>query len=136
MNEAVEETLETLLQVVGVVLLDQPRRLEGFLRDMHPDSPQEVSVLLEAVQCGVVAQLRGRAARVRGAEREGLVASLTAGSGLDPSLAAWAVAVWCRILLGESTEQGVRRVRQRTSCITDRPGSLDDVLGRVEGSGT
>ena len=134
MNHAVEDTLEALLQVVGLSLASQARRLEGFLRDMHPDSPREVSVLIEAVERGVVDQIRSSQARMTAAERAVLVAALTEGAGLGLQSAEWAVAVWCRTLLGEAAERGADGTRRRASRVTDRPGSFDDVLGRAEGS--
>ena len=58
MNNDVLTTLAELLSQHTLALLEQPRRLEGMLRDLHPDEPLAVSVLVEASARGVVERLR------------------------------------------------------------------------------
>lgn len=117
-----------LLRQQGMGLLEQERRLEGFLRDLHPDDPLEVSVLVEAVSRGVVARLQASGAWPQGSIREVLVAALTEGSGLGLRPAEWSVGVWCRTLFGDTAEGGPRSVRQHPSLVSERAGSLRDVL--------
>jgi hypothetical protein len=131
-NEAVAETLAGLLSAEGAALASSERRLEGFLRDLHPDAPLEVSVLVEAVTRGVVARLLASEGWPMGAARESLVAALTEGSGLALRPAEWAVAVWCRSLLGDAAEGGGRGARWRASRVSERHGTLQEVLGRAE----
>lgn len=132
MNDDVAETLRALVGEHGRGLARQERRIEGFLRDLHPDDPQEVSVLVEAVSRGVVARLLSAEAWPSGGAREALVAALTEESGLALRPAEWAVAVWCRTLLGEAAQRGARRARRQTSRVAERPGTLKDVLVRTE----
>lgn len=131
MNEAVADTLAGLVAQHGAALASNERRVEGFLRDLHPDDPQEVSVLVEAVSRGVVARLLAAGAWPRGGDREALVAALTEESGLGLRPAEWAVAVWCRTLLGDAAEGG-RGARRRASRVSERTGTLLEVLGRAE----
>ena len=132
MNDSVEATLSGLLRQQGRALVMQERRLEGLLRDLHPDDPQEVSVLVEAVTRGVVARLLAAGTWPKGSAREVLVAALTEESGLGLRPAEWSVGVWCRTLFGDTAEGGARRARQRPSLVKERVGSLREVL---EGTG-
>jgi len=128
MSDEILTTLTTLLSVHGAVLLDEPRRLEGFLRDLHPDEPLACSVLIESMECGVVAMLR----QDPRSPQQPLVAMMTEGSGLALRPATWAVNAW-RALLGArlKSEDGDRGAA--TSQITHRPGSLETVLaGKLE----
>ena len=128
MNDAVESSLVDLLRQHGRDLLAQERRLEGFLRDLHPDDPLEVSVLVEAVSRGVVARLLALGSWPQGSTREVLVAALTEKSGLGLRPAEWSVSVWCQTLFGDTAEGGSRSARQRPSLVSERAGSLRDVL--------
>lgn len=122
MNDGIITTLGTLLGRDGAALIDQRRRLEGLLRDLHPDDPLEVSVLVEAVERGVVERLRHDPRH----PQQPLVAMLTEGSGLALRPATWAVDAW-RSLLGEQTNQEDDD-RGVDSLIAHRPGSLEAVL--------
>lgn len=134
MNDVVESTLADLLRRRGLGLLEQERRLEGLLRDLHPDDPLEVAVLIEAVTRGVVARLLASGDWPMGSAREVLVAALTEGSGLGLRPAEWSVGVWCRTLLGDTAEGGSRDARQRPSLVAERAGSLRDVLDGTGGA--
>lgn len=128
MSEEILTTLTTLLSVHGMALLDERRRLEGLLRDLHPDDALACSVLIESVERGVVAKLR----QDPRSPQQPLVAMLTEGSGLAIRPATWAVSAW-RELLGESlnSEDGDRGAA--ASLITHRPGTLEAVLaGKTE----
>ncbi|MEL6342827.1 MAG: hypothetical protein AAFV53_06815 [Myxococcota bacterium] len=129
---AVERTLADLLLEQGADLWEKTRRLEGLLRDYHPASPLEVSVLMEAVERGVVARLAARQSPPGGAEREVLVAALTEGSGLSVRPATWAVAVWSRTLLGERATERARTSSPPPSRVQDRLGTLAAVLSREQ----
>jgi hypothetical protein len=128
MSDEVLTTLGTLLSVHGVALVRQQRRLEGLLRDLHPDEALEVSVLVEALERGVVARLR----RDPRALQQPLVAMLTEGSGLALRPAIWAVDGWRHLLGGAmNAESGDRG--SAASQITHRPGSIEAVLsGEME----
>ncbi|MFT5681434.1 MAG: hypothetical protein ACI8RZ_002340 [Myxococcota bacterium] len=128
MNDEILTTLTTLLSVHGSALLDAHRRLEGLLRDMHPDEPLAVSVLVEAVECGVVVRLRADPR----SPQQPLVAMLTEGSGLALRPATWAVDTW-RELLGDGLNSDDGDRGSTASTITHRPGSLEAVLaGQME----
>ena len=123
MNDDVLATLAELLSEHTLSLLDQPRRLEGMLRDLHPDAPRAVSVLVEACARGVGERLQAEPR----AQQQPLVAMLTEGSGLALRPATWAVDGW-RALLGgtDPTQDGDQGGHD--SLIANRPGTLEDVL--------
>lgn len=125
MNDEIITTLTTLLSRHGHPLLAQSRRLEGLLRDLHPDDPLEVSVLVEAMERGVVTRLQDNPR----SPQQPLVAMLTEGSGLALRPATWAVDGW-RSVLGAQTDSEDGYGSDTRSLIAWRPGTLDAVLTR------
>lgn len=123
MNDDVLTTTATLLSEHTLALLDQPRRLEAMLRDLHPDAPRSVSVLVEACARGVVERLRAEPR----AQQQPLVAMLTEGSGLALRPATWAVNGW-RTLLGGTGPTQDGDPGEHDSLIANRPGTLEEVL--------
>jgi len=123
MNNDVLTTLAELLSQHTLALLEQPRRLEGMLRDLHPDEPLAVSVLVEASARGVVERLRDDPR----AQQQPLVAMLTEGSGLALRPATWAVDGWRTLLGGADTSKDGDH-GGHDSLIAHRPGTLEDVL--------
>ena len=55
---SISVTLQELLDHHGFALLNDSRRLEGFLKDLHPEEEREVFLLIEAHAAGFVSQLR------------------------------------------------------------------------------
>ena len=136
MNPHVLNTLAHLLGRFGTELMDDIRRVESYLRDLHPDAPREVAVLVEALACGVVTRLRIFLAQsgvqtLPTKDRDQLVRHLTDNSGISGRFALWAVDGWLEILGVESTgtQPSLAPTIQRGSLVRDRPGTLDSVLG-------
>ncbi len=137
MNEQVLQTLSHLLGRFGNELVDDIRRLEGFLRDLHPDAPREVAILIEALSSGVVTRLQLLLAQrdqedLKSSDRDDLVRHLTESSGISGRFALWAVDGWLDILgvnAGDS-DPPLSPSRKRGSLVRDRAGTLDNVLGR------
>ena len=55
---SVIETASSLIEEHGASLLDNPLRLESFLKDLHPDDEREVFLICEAHFAGFVDRLR------------------------------------------------------------------------------
>ncbi|MBT3218829.1 MAG: hypothetical protein HN348_07035 [Proteobacteria bacterium] len=108
MNDAVRDTLRRLLQQ-DPKLLEQPRVVEAFLRDLHPQTPLEVAVLVEAL---LQRQLAGQSAKT-------WAQALSAASGVSIPFAAWAV---------QSIEECLDNDTGPNSLISDRAGTLAEVL--------
>ena len=109
MNDAVRETLRRLTQQ-DPKLLEQPRVVEAFLRDLHPQSPREVAILVEALLQRGLAVDQPTAARAQ---------ALSAASGVAIPFATWAIG---------SVEECLSDNKGSRSLISDRPGTLDEVL--------
>lgn len=131
MNPTLARTLTALLRRFGPELLGNVRRLDGLLRDLHPDRPLEVSVLVEVVECGVVAELQTMEFRPRpGPELNRLVAHLVDRSGIAAPHARLAVRTWAALLLPVAPPQGAAAPDRapRPSRVSERSGSLDAVM--------
>lgn len=128
MNDAVAQTLKALLRDRGEGLVQDVRRLEGLLRDLHPDEPGEVAALVEAAARGVAAEIAARRDESwRESAVEAEIAKLTEISGLAVKFARWALAAWLSALgVGG---KGAGRRRGPRSRVAEREGTLEDVLG-------
>ena len=137
MNPHPIQTLSRLLTRYGSEMTEDIRRVESFLRDIHPDCPRAVAVLVEALSCGVVTRLRLCLAQhdgvsLRPRDRDTLVRHMTESSGVSGRFALWAVDGWLSVLgVQESTEESTPTShRTQGSLVRDRPGTLESVLGR------
>ena len=54
---SVVDTVSLLIEEHGVSLLENPLRLEAFLKDLHPDDEREVFLICEALFAGFVGRL-------------------------------------------------------------------------------
>ena len=141
MNPHTVQTLSHLLSRFGPELIEDIRRVEAFLRDIHPEDAREVAVLVEAISCGVVTRLRlclaqNGGVNIRPSDRDELVRHMTESSGISGRFALWAVDGWLSVLGVEaaSAVQPEVSTRKRGSLVRDRPGTLDSVLGRHLGA--
>ena len=78
-------TISELLETCGVQLLEQPLRLEGWLRDIYPEHRAAVSVVLEALQTKC---------HVESGSIQDISARLALRSGLAPQWADFGVRLW------------------------------------------
>ena len=127
MSEAVAETLKAIVRERGEELASDVRRLEGLLRDLHPEDPGEVAALVEAAARGIAADaLARRDEPWRESAIEAAVAQLTELSGLAVKPARWAVSAWLAAL--GVAGRGAGRRRAPRSRVAEREGTLQDVL--------
>jgi hypothetical protein len=137
MNAQVLQTLSHILRLHGTSVVDDIRRLEALLRDLQPDAPLEVAILIEALSSGVVTRLQLFLAQsgegsLQPADRDDLVRHLTESSGISGRFALWAVDGWLQTLGVEasSSQTPPNPSRKRGSLVRDRAGTLEAVLGR------
>ena len=97
---SISRTVARLLDEQGLSLLEDPLRLEAYLRDLHPEEPQSVFLLIEVMQTGILGQLCRKRLQLD-SEIEGLAAKLTALSGIVPRLSFWAIQSWSMLLPDE-----------------------------------
>ena len=115
----IETTLSELLETYGSALLTQPLRLEGFLKDLHPEAPREVFLLCEVLFSGLLSKLYTRPKPTE-RDRQRLVLEMVKHSGVSISFAFWAIETWAEVL---STEALL--LQHKTP---KRSGTLNDVL--------
>ena len=88
-------TISELLETCGVQLLEQPLRLEGWLRDIYPEHRAAVSVVLEALQTKC---------HVESGSIQDISARLALRSGLAPQWADFGVRLWRGALKGRKLD--------------------------------
>ena len=93
----IAQTLENLLETHGVVLLDNQKRLEGFLKDLHPEEEREVFLLTETHAAGFVNKLRDQK-NIKESQRQRLALQLVSTSGISINHACWAIDTWARCI--------------------------------------
>ena len=128
-----DDILTTLSQIIarrGPSVLADYRLLNAILRDLHPDAPLKISVLVELIRSDLLPTMRETTAATSSTDAA-LVTHLKEQAGISPRHGAWAIDGWRKVLHLSSTstnepaptsQGGVR------SLISSRPGSLDDVL--------
>jgi uncharacterized protein YegL len=94
LNDHARQTLCDILTKYGSELYDQPRRCEALLRDLSASHKREISVLIAALEFGVVGEL----ASLPNTSPEIVIARLSDqledNLGLTPIAARWAVESW------------------------------------------
>ena len=118
-------TLRTLLEREGESLLGNPLRLDAFLRDKHPDSPQQCFILIEILQTGLVDELR-RAGFQHEHLHDEWAQILSAKSGISPKFGQECITLWAQALPSEFF------VERTQGPLSNRPSetiSLEDYLG-------
>ena len=120
---------DTLLQLFGEYgdsLLDNPLRLEAFLRDLHHDQPREISCLMETIHSGVLEYINTETPR-------DCQLMLAQKSGLTPVSAEWAIGVWFSLW-----KENVLRLEHKELNRENQnkwTGSLEEVLGPFRAGG-
>ena len=107
-RETVRRALVELVRTQRTVV-DDDDRLDGYLRDICPYQPAEVSVVVVAARSGVAHDL-SRATEGHSLETVAgrLASRLNAESGIDQTLARWAVDTWA-VALGKLADTAVGR---------------------------
>jgi len=92
-------TIATLLKTHGLTLLDNPRRLEAFLKDYHPQKRRELAVVLGALREGIPKRLLDPAPGVlRHIQAQRLTKLLRENLALTQEAAVWGVNTWAQAL--------------------------------------
>ena len=98
--------ISDLLQQCGLQLLEQPLRLEGWLRDIYPEHRAPVSVAIEALQTQC---------HLESGAVQDVSARLALRSGLAPQWADFGVRLWRVALKGHKLDvQVVQSIHSNT----------------------
>ena len=98
---SIKETLEELFEKYGAKLLTQPLRIEGFLKDLHPEDPRAVFLLCEALFSGMVKKITQKKI-LSERERQKISLDFVSCSGIAVLHACWAIETWADILPSEA----------------------------------
>ena len=122
---SIAQTLRTLLEREGELILSRPLRLEAFLRDHHPDSPQQCFIVMEILHIGLVEALR-RAGFQHEHLHDEWAQLLSAKSGISPKYGQECITLWAHALPSDFFYQHTQ------GPITNSPSetiTLEDYLG-------
>lgn len=127
-RDAVRATIVDLVQERGATFAEDPRRIEGFLRDLCEEHSAEISVAVAALQWGILAELRSRGP---GRTQPSLLLSSLAGRlhaelGMDEALARWVVGTWM-LAVGVADQAAVNAVESASA-----HGAVDAAGGGLE----
>src|SRR5947207_1301740 len=92
--KSAETLLRDLLKKYGKSACDTPHMFETLLRKHGRACPQEVDILVAALRCGVVTDLRGTPPSAPDA----LARVLAVSARVSPPQAEWAVGAWATAL--------------------------------------
>ncbi|MED5374359.1 MAG: hypothetical protein VX899_25295 [Myxococcota bacterium] len=124
MNAELRPTLKRLL-AQAPRLHQNPRRLEAFLRDLHPEDLREVSVLVEAAERGCVDTLMSF--HHDGRELNRLARELSTQSAMAMRWAIWALELWAEVVEAGPAQADTPQERE-ARLIQARDGSIAQVL--------
>lgn len=120
LRQQLGETIAGLIDECGLMLLDQPLRLEGWLRDLYPAQRAAVSVVLEGLHTNC---------HISTEALQDVAARLALRAGVSPQWADFAVRVWRVALKGHKIDAQVVQSVQ-----TPKAGSMlqtvESVLGQ------
>ena len=119
-RQKITETLKYLVNSQGVSLLNKPLRLEGWLRDVHPDLRAPVSVVMECIHTGVYLE--------KGATGD-VTAMLSVRSGVSPQWSDFGVRIWRDVLKGHQLEKNVLNVKGEGEMIEPSRQTVEMMLG-------
>ena len=115
-------TVLSLLEEHGSALLDEPLRLESFLKDLHPQEEREVFLICQAHFAGFVDMLRQETYTTE-SQKQSIALELVAQCGVAIVYASWVIDAWIQILPQWSYRKNNRKYS----------GTLDEVLGNTGG---
>lgn len=123
--QEIQETITDILREFGETILQNPLRVEAFLRDLHPDQPTAISATMEMLHTGVFEEY------ANGASKQYCINRLRALAGLSPKAAELAVEIWKPFVqrLGSQQMGTVQQNHQHTQQRTTSP-TVHEVLAQ------
>lgn len=116
---SVIETVSSLIEEHGDSLLQNPLRLEAFLKDLHPDEERDVFLICEAHFAGFVDRLC-QEVQLSESKRQRLALDFVSRCGVAIVYASWTIQAWTEILPSWAYEK-----KQKKRYF----GTLEEVLG-------
>ena len=127
MNDAVITQLRRIVATYGVEVCEDPRRVEGLLRDLSGQHRREIAVLVAAVREGVPTELLAFAKSALPSLRaEQLAMLLRDNAGLAADAAQWAIRTWALALNVTGLQSHVAETGdQQAARSISQPGAAD-----------
>lgn len=122
-SRSISDTLRLLLEQYGAPLLDEPMRLDAFLRDYHPSEPQKSFILMEILYAGIVEKIRQVGIQLEHHQEE-WTQLLSASSGISPKFGQECITLWSHALPSDLFYQHSPDTQAPTEFLT-----LEDYLG-------
>ena len=125
-----EATLYELLHEEGMEILFSPLRIQGILQDDHPNEPQKIFATMETLYSGVLEDILETQNPLQEHVQHTLAQKLSQRSGLQMSIALWAIQVWIQAIPDVHLETGKEHKKKHLDQYENLwQGSIEDVLG-------
>jgi hypothetical protein len=134
MNDFVKQTLKRLVHECGESLYSDPNRLKGMLFDTCPSYRKEIIALISVVQESLIANIKS--AKISEASISFLSDRLHNTTGIDKSLAVWAINTWALALDIIDTPINVQLQPGLNSRINDLEAKLKTANKKAQNSET
>ena len=131
----IEKTLQILIDEEGMEILFSPLRIQGFLQDDHPQESKLIFATMEVLYSGTLEDILNSKNPLQEHVQHELAQVLNQRSGIQKSLALWAIQTWVLSIPPEyfttSATEGKRKIQTRANNEYSNiwSGSIEDVLG-------
>jgi hypothetical protein len=132
---SIDKTLQTLIDEEGMEILFSPLRIQGVLQDDHPQESKMVFATMEVLYSGILEDILNAKNPLQEHIQHELAQMLNQRSGIQMSLALWAVQTWIESIPHEYfmtfTEKDRNKKNKRLNDEYENiwQGSIEEVLG-------
>ncbi len=132
MNNVVRQQLYEIVRRHGQIIIDEPRRIEGLLRDYCAGQRREIAVLTNAVEERVAADLvQSSAGTPRAVLFARLAGRLHDNLAMSEDAARWAVASWA-LALGVITDEQLQELEEKTKLVEQSHANFTPATGTAQ----
>ena len=126
-----ETTLHELIDELGMEVLFSPLRIQGVLQDDHPNESQKIFATMETLHSGVLEEILERQNPLQEHVQHQLAQLLNQRSGLQMSMALWAIQTWIQAIPKKYFETEKEHKKQNNIDQYEKmwQGSIEEVLG-------
>ena len=115
----IEKTLQTLIDEEGMEILFSPLRIQGVLQDDHPQESKLIFATMEVLYSGTLEEILNSKNPLQEHVQHELAQVLNQRSGIQQSLALWAIQTWVQSISIEyfatSKTEEKKTIRTRTN---------------------
>ena len=132
---SIDKTLQTLIDEEGMEILFSPLRIQGVLQDDHPQDSKLIFSTMEVLYSGILEDILDVKNPLQEHIQHELAQMLNQRSGIQLSLALWAVQTWIQSIPQEYFATLTEKERQKANKRSNDEyeniwrGSIEEVLG-------